>query len=87
MPFTPISAGSSWWPCPRGGRIRKMRVAPDSLWGYVSGKGRTIWFYRGEEYHLEFADTLCVCSSTTVLGGNARWEPVILRRPILGGRP
>lgn len=56
---------------PQGGRIRKLRVAPDSLWGYVSGKGRTIRFYRGEEYQLEFADTLCVCSSTTVLGGNA----------------
>ena len=50
----------------RGPATAKLRVAPDSLWGYASGQGRTMRLYRGEEYQLDFADTLCVYSSRTV---------------------
>ncbi|GAB3573881.1 hypothetical protein [Hymenobacter daeguensis] len=45
---------------PRGPKTEKLRVSPDSVWGYVSGKGRTFRIYRGEEYRLEHTDTLCV---------------------------
>lgn len=51
---------------PRGPATVRQRVAPDSLWGYASGQGRTMRLYRGEEYQLDFADTLCVYSSRTV---------------------
>ncbi|WP_046243292.1 hypothetical protein [Hymenobacter terrenus] len=51
----------------RGSQNLKLRVAPDSVWGYVTGKDRTYRLHRGEEYRLEFADTLCVYSSTTMV--------------------
>ena len=57
---------------PNGVRTTKQRMAPDSVWGYVSGKGRTVRFHRGQEYQLEFADTLCVYSSTTFLADDGR---------------
>ena len=74
---------------PRGSRIQKLRVAPDSVWGYVSGKGRTCRLYRGEEYRLEFADTLCVYSSSTTLldDGQARRCQPLSRPPALFFQP
>ena len=45
---------------PRGSQSTKLRVSPDSVWGYVSEKGRTFRIYRGDEFRLEHADTLCV---------------------------
>lgn len=49
----------------RGDHTAKQRVDPDSVWGYVSGKGRTRRLYRGAEFQLEFADTLCLYTSTS----------------------
>ena len=51
----------------QGPHTRKLRIAPDSVWGYVSGKGRTVRFFRGEEYQLAHADTLCVYSGNGAL--------------------
>ncbi|WP_210517861.1 hypothetical protein [Hymenobacter terricola] len=70
----------------QGARSVKLRVAPDSVWGYVSGKGHTVRFYRGQEYQLEHADTLCVYSSTTVLVEDARMGPVIATPGGIGGQ-
>lgn len=70
--FYPDKRGQLVVQVARGPRTEKLRVAPDSVWGYVSGKGRTVRFYRGQEYYLEHADTLCVYSSTTQLGQEAR---------------
>jgi hypothetical protein len=47
---------------PLGAQSTKLHVAPDSVWGYVSAKGRSFRIYRGDEYRLEYADTLCVYS-------------------------
>jgi hypothetical protein len=47
---------------PFGAKTTKLRIAPDSVWGYVSAKGRSFRLYRGDEYRLEYADTLCVYS-------------------------
>ena len=49
-----------------GARKVKLTIAPDSVWGYASDKGRTTRLYRGQEYRLEFADTLCVYTSTSL---------------------
>ncbi|GAB3857146.1 hypothetical protein GCM10028822_30380 [Hymenobacter terrigena] len=73
--FYPDKRGQLVVVVPRGSKTAKLRVAPDSVWGYVSGKGRTSRLFRNEEYRLEYADTLCVYTqnSTTVnaaLGGN-----------------
>lgn len=63
--FYPDKRGQLVVEVPRGTKTVKQRVAPDSVWGYTSGKGRTFRLHRGEEYRLEFADTLCVYSSNT----------------------
>ena len=70
--FYPDKRGNVVVVVPNGARTTKQRVAPDSVWGYVSGKGRTVRFHRGQEYRLEFADTLCVYSSTTFLADDGR---------------
>lgn len=75
--FYPDKRGQLVVVVPQGSRHIKLRVAPDSVWGYVSGKGRTTRFYRGEEYQLEHADTLCVYSSTTTLVGGTRGGAVL----------
>ena len=68
--FYPDKRGKLVVEVPRGTGKAKLRVAPDSLWGYVSGKGRTTRFYRGAEYELLHADTLSVYASTDgQLGG------------------
>lgn len=68
--FYPDKRGQLVVVVPRGPKTTKLRVAPDSVWGYVSGKGRTSRLFRNQEYRLEHADTLCVYaqSSTTVNG-------------------
>lgn len=58
---------------PRGTQKDRLRLSPDSLWGYVSNKARTFRLFRGSEYRLEHADTLCVYSSnTTPTSGDQR---------------
>lgn len=69
--FYPDKRGQLVVEVPRGTKSVKLRVAPDSVWGYVSGKGRTFRLHRGEEYRLEFADTLCVYSSDLVAASGA----------------
>ena len=54
---------------PRGPATEKRRIAPDSLWGFVAGNGRTVRLYRGGEYRLEAADTLCLYSGSAAGGG------------------
>ncbi|GAB3869288.1 hypothetical protein GCM10028824_15990 [Hymenobacter segetis] len=68
--FYPDKRGQLVVVVPRGTKTAKLRVAPDSVWGYVSEKGRTSRLFRNEEYRLEYADTLCVYSqnSTNVNG-------------------
>ncbi|ALW87005.1 hypothetical protein AUC43_19120 [Hymenobacter sedentarius] len=56
---------------PQGARTQKVRLIPDSVWGYASGKGRTFRFFRGEEYQLLYADTLCLYSSNIGLAKGA----------------
>ena len=58
-----------------GPTTTKVRIAPDSVWGVVSDKGRTTRIFRGEEFRLEHADTLCLYSSTGNMGtmGPARY--------------
>ncbi|MCC3151986.1 hypothetical protein Q3A66_18665 [Hymenobacter sp. BT770] len=56
----------------QGASTQKVRMAPDSVWGYVSGKGRTFRFFRGEEYQLLYADTLCVYADTIGLAKGAQ---------------
>lgn len=65
--FYPDKRGQVVVVVPRNAQKVKVQVAPDSVWGYVSAKGRTTRLFRGEEYRLEFADTLCVYSSTTAV--------------------
>ncbi|WP_201986678.1 hypothetical protein [Hymenobacter rubidus] len=57
---------------PNGPRTQKIRLATDSLWGYVTGKGRTHRFYRGGEYQLETSDTLAIYSSSDIQPGTER---------------
>lgn len=61
--FFPDKRGMVVAVVPRGPQTVKLRIAPDSVWGYVSGKGRAYRLYRGQEYQLDQADTLCVYSS------------------------
>jgi len=75
--FYPDKRGQLVVVVPQGAREVKRRIAPDSVWGYVSGKGRAFRIYRGEEYRLLFADTLCVYSSNTVLGEEGRMGRVV----------
>jgi hypothetical protein len=70
--FYPDKHGQLVVVVPRGPKTAKLRVAPDSVWGYVSGKGRTRRLYRGAEYQLEYADTLAVYSSSDIMSGNDR---------------
>ena len=68
--FYPDKHGQLVVVVPRGLKTTKLRVAPDSLWGYVSGKGRTTRLFRNEEYRLEHADTLCVyAQNSTAVNG------------------
>lgn len=53
---------------PHGPRTEKVRIAPDSAWGYVNNKSRTFRIFRGEEFRLVQADTLCVYSSISSQG-------------------
>lgn len=75
--FYPDKRGQLVVVVPQGARTAKLRVAPDSVWGYVSGKGRTVRFHSGQEYVLEFADTLCVYSGYPQLakGTSAQGAP------------
>ncbi|MBJ6108155.1 hypothetical protein JAO73_03970 [Hymenobacter sp. BT523] len=63
---------------PRGSRTEKLRVAPDSVWGYVSSKGRTRRLYQGGEFQLEAADTLAIYTSSVVPGGGGGSGPAVL---------
>ncbi|MBO2009366.1 hypothetical protein [Hymenobacter negativus] len=49
---------------PRGAKSVKLRIPPDSVWGYVSDKGRTSRIYRGQDYRVEYADTLSIYSQS-----------------------
>lgn len=64
--FYPDKRGQLVVVVPRGPKTTKLRVAPDSVWGYVSGKGRTGRLFRNEEYRLEHADTLCVYTQSSI---------------------
>ena len=70
--FYPDKRGLLVVEVPQGLRTQKLRVASDSVWGYVSGRGRTVRFFRGEEYQLAHADTLCVYSSSAMLANSER---------------
>ena len=63
---------------PRGPQTVKLRVDPDSVWGYVNGKGRTRRLYRGGEFQLEAADTLAVYTSSDLVGANEASGPGVL---------
>jgi hypothetical protein len=63
---------------PLGSNTEKRRVDPDSVWGYVTSKGRTRRLYQGGEYQLEAADTLAVYTSSTVPGGGGGTGPAVL---------
>ena len=74
--FYPDKRGQLVVIAPRGSKTTKLRVAPDSVWGYASGKGRTSRLFRNEEYRLEYADTLCIYtqnanSVNAALGGTS----------------
>jgi hypothetical protein len=51
---------------PRGTQTAKLRIAPDSVWGYVTNKGRTFRLYRGDGYRVEHADTLSIYSQSSL---------------------
>lgn len=51
---------------PRGAQTTKLRVAPDSVWGYVTNKGRTFRIYRSDGYRVEHADTLSIYSQSSL---------------------
>ena len=73
--FFPDKRGQVVVVVPSGPAPTKVRLAPDSVWGVVSDKGRTTRIFRGEEFRLEHADTLCLYSSTGNMGtiGPARY--------------
>ena len=62
--FFPDKRGQVVVVVPRGPSNQKVRIAPDSVWGVVSDKGRTMRIFRGEEFRLEHADTLCLYTSS-----------------------
>ena len=71
--FYPDKRGDVVVVVPKGNSREKVRFAPDSLWGYVTSKGRTRRLYHGGEYQLEAADTLAIYSSMSdpgPVGGN-----------------
>ncbi|MDO7849554.1 hypothetical protein Q5H92_24540 [Hymenobacter sp. M29] len=70
--FFPDKRGMVVVEVPQGARTTKLRIAPDSVWGFVNGKGRTTRLFRGNEYRLEYADTLCIYSSSNIMAGNDR---------------
>ncbi|MFD2720834.1 hypothetical protein ACFST9_19085 [Hymenobacter monticola] len=70
--FYPDKRGLVVVEVPQGARTTKLRLAPDSVWGFVNGKGRTTRLFRGNEYRLEYADTLCVYSSSNIMAGADR---------------
>ncbi|MBF9143309.1 hypothetical protein [Hymenobacter properus] len=70
--FYPDKRGMVVVEVPQGARTTKLRFAPDSVWGFVNGKGRTTRLFRGNEYRLEYADTLCVYSTSNITAGNDR---------------
>jgi hypothetical protein len=70
--FYPDKRGQVVVEVPQGARTTKLRFASDSVWGLVNGKGRTTRLFRGNEYRLEYADTLCVYSSSNIMAGNDR---------------
>jgi hypothetical protein len=71
--FFPDKRGQVVVVVPHGTQKDRLRLSPDSLWGYVSNKGRTFRLFRGNEYRLEHADTLCVYSTnTTLISGDQR---------------
>jgi hypothetical protein len=70
--FFPDKRGLVVVEVPQGARTAKLRLPPDSVWGFVNGKGRSTRLYRGNEYRLEYADTLCVYSSSNLMAGNDR---------------
>ncbi|GAB2711790.1 hypothetical protein GCM10011495_18910 [Hymenobacter frigidus] len=73
--FFPDKRGQVVVVMPSGPATTKVRLDPDSVWGVVSDKGRTTRIFRGEEFRLEHADTLCLYSSTGNMGtmGPARY--------------
>ena len=58
--FFPDKRGNLVVVVPQGAGSVKVRLAPDSIWGYVSQKQRTFRIYRGQEYRLVHADTLSI---------------------------
>ncbi|GAA3963465.1 hypothetical protein [Hymenobacter antarcticus] len=73
--FFPDKRGQVVVVVPRGPSSQKVRIAPDSVWGVVSDKGRTTRIFRGDEFRLEHADTLCLYTSARNVGtsGSARY--------------
>ena len=57
---------------PQGPGTTKLRLAPDSVWGYVTNRGRSFRIYRGQEYQLVHADTLSVYTNNAEAGSGAR---------------
>ena len=66
--FFPDKRGQVVVVVPSGPSSTKVRIAPDSIWGVVSDKGRTTRIFRGAEYRLEHADTLCLYTSAVGVG-------------------
>ena len=64
--FFPDKRGQLVVVVPNGPQKDKLRLAPDSLWGFATGKGKAFRFFRGQEYQLDFADTLCVYHTNTL---------------------
>ena len=75
--FYPDKRGQLVVVAPRGATTVKLRVAPDSVWGFVTNKGRTRRIYRGIEYQLEAADTLAIYTSSDANAGAAAVGPGI----------
>ena len=73
--FFPDKRGQVVVVVPSGPATTKVRLDPDSVWGVVSDKGRTTRIFRGEEFRLEHADTLCLYTSAGNVGttGPARY--------------
>ena len=66
--FFPDKRGQVVVVVPNGPSNTKVRLAPDSVWGVVSDKGRTTRIFRGEEFRLEHADTLCLYTGAGSVG-------------------
>ena len=70
--FYPDKRGQVVVVVPRGPETVKLRVSSDSAWGYVSARGQSFRLYRGEEYRLDQADTLCVYSTSFMVVNGLR---------------